>query len=128
MANHKTFNSKNLSAQIETLIKLGKVDLVVDILKAKELRGLLPNILNTLKRKEDKKADFEQTKIYSKTDLGPDLLKKLEETLSVDTKSAQIIIDENLSAGLKIKSGGRLIDATLETMLQHEVEKLLAKI
>jgi F0F1-type ATP synthase delta subunit len=125
MANKKTFNSKNLTSQLETLLSLGKADLVVDILKINELKGLLPNILKTLKRKSDKKGDFEQTKIYSKTELDQTLLKQLEESLKVDTKNAKIIIDQNMSAGVKIKSGGQMIDATLETMLTESVEKLL---
>ena len=41
MANAKNFTSKNLSIQIENLLKIGKVDLVVDILKAKEIQNLL---------------------------------------------------------------------------------------
>ncbi len=125
MANKKTFNSKNLTSQLETLLPLGKADLVVDILKINELKGLLPNILKTLKRKSDKKGDFEQTKIYSKTELDQTLLNQLEESLKVDTKNAKIIIDQNMSAGVKIKSGGQMIDATLETMLTESVEKLL---
>lgn len=125
MANKKTFNSKNLTSQLETLLSLGKADLVVDILKINELKGLLPNILKTLKRKSDKKGDFEQTKIYSKTELDQTLLNQLEESLKVDTKNAKIIIDQNMSAGVKIKSGGQMIDATLETMLTESVEKLL---
>lgn len=128
MASKKDFNSKNLSNQMQTLINLGKGDLVMEILKAKELQSLLPNILNSLKRKRQIKSDYYQTKIFSKTDLDKDILKKLEDTLKIDItsaeKSAKIIIDENMSAGVKLKSGDMLIDATLETMLQKAIENL----
>jgi F0F1-type ATP synthase delta subunit len=80
-----------------------------------------------LKKKSEKKENFEQTKIYSKTDVDQELLKKLETTLSVDTKKAKIIIDKNLSAGLRIQSGGKVVDATLETMLEKAIEKLLTQ-
>lgn len=127
MSTKKNFNSKNLSIQIESLLMIGKTDLVMDILQAKELKGLLPNILKTLKRKQERKADFDQTKIFSKTDVDKEVLKKLEKTLSIEEKNTKIIIDNNLSAGIKIKSGGKVIDATLETMLQNQIEKLLAQ-
>jgi F0F1-type ATP synthase delta subunit len=123
----KTFNSKNLSKQIEQLISLGKVSLAIDILKAKELSRLLPNILNTLKKKNEKKKDFEQTKIYSKTDLDKSVLEKLEKNLSIDIKSSKLIIDETMSAGVKIKAGDKLVDATLETMLENAIEDIISK-
>ncbi len=125
MANAKNFTSKNLSIQIENLLKIGKVDLVVDILKAKEIQNLLQNILKILKRKSDKKEDFEKTKIYSKTSLNKNILEKLQEILKIDTENSQIIIDKNLSAGIKIKSGGKVVDATLETMLENEIAKII---
>ena len=125
MANTKNFTSKNLTTQIESLIKLGKFDLAVDILKAREIQGLLSNILKTLKRKMSKREDFEQTKIYSKTSLNGKLLEKLQEVLKIDTSNSQIIIDKNLSAGIKIKSGGKVVDATLETMLEKEIAKII---
>ncbi len=125
MANTKNFTSKNLAIQIESLLKLGKFDLAMDILKAKEIKGLLPNILKTLKRKARKKEDFEQTKIYSKTSLNKNILEKLQKILKVDTANSQIIIDKNLSAGIKIKSNGKVIDATLEIMLEKEIEKII---
>jgi F0F1-type ATP synthase delta subunit len=124
MANSKIFNSKNISKQIEALLSLGKVDLAVDILKSEEIRSLLPNILNTLKRKSKKQEDFQTTKIFTKTDLDKDLLKELGEILKVDTSNAKIIIDQNISAGIKLRSGDRYIDATLDTMLENAIQSI----
>lgn len=125
MANIKNFTSKNLSTQIESLLKIGKFDLALEILKAREIQNLLPNILKTLKRRTEKKEDFKKTKIYSKTSLNKNLLEKLQEILKIDTENSQIIIDKNLSAGIKIKSGGKVVDATLETMLENEIAKII---
>ena len=127
MASTKTFNSKNFSKQIESLLSLGKVDLVIDILKTKELQSLLPNILENLKRKAEKKANYNQTKIYSKTDLDKESLKLIENVLKVDTNNVKIIIDESVSAGFILKSADKYVDASMETMLQTEIEKLIAK-
>lgn len=127
MSNKKTLNSKNFSKQIDSLLAIGKEDLVIEILKAKELRSLMPNILDNLKRKKEKSDNYNQSRIFSKTDLDRDLLEKLQKSLSVDTKNAKIIIDENMSAGFVLKSADNYIDATLETMLRSEIEKLIAK-
>lgn len=121
----KSFNSKNLAVQIQSLISLGKSDLVMDLLKIDELKNLLPNILDILKRKNGKDTDYNQTKIYSKTGVDQDLLKKLEKILKIDTgtqtESAKMIIDENMGAGIRIKKGDKLVDATLETMLKNSL-------
>lgn len=127
MANIKTFNSKNLSKQIQSLIRLGKEDLVMQILQANELKRLLPNILDILKREEIKKEEYQSTKIYSKTNISDEALKDLQKILEVDTKKTKIIIDGNMSPGVKVKSGDKIVDATLETMLQKKLEELLAK-
>lgn len=127
MANSKNFNSKNIARQIQSLVLAGKENLALEILKAEELKGLLPQVLQILKRQDEKKNEFNQTKIYSKTSLDKENLKKIEDLLRVDTKDAQIIIDKNMSAGVRIKSKDMLVDATLETMIQNSIEKLLAK-
>ena len=49
----------------------------------------------------------------------------MQEILKIDTENSQIIIDKNLSAGIKIKSGGKVVDATLETMLENEIAKII---
>jgi F0F1-type ATP synthase delta subunit len=89
------------------------------------LQGLLPNILKTLRKKSDKQDDLAQTKIFSKTSVDEELLKKLEKTLAIDTKNAKIIIDKNLGAGMIIKSGGLVVDASLETMLEKAIAKII---
>ncbi len=126
MANRKLFNSKNIVYLIETLLSQGKEDLVVNILNSKELKGLTPNILQILSRKNIKLKEYDSTKIYSKTELRKEVLESLSSKLDIDTKGAKIIIDENMSAGVKIKSRSRLIDATLSTMLEKGIKELLA--
>jgi F0F1-type ATP synthase delta subunit len=126
MANRKLFNSKNIVNLIENLLQNGKQDLVMQILKKNELKNLLPKIIEILERKSLKETDYKLTKIFVKTELSSEALQKIGENLNIDTKGAKIIIDRNMSAGAKIKSRDRLIDASLETMLQKGIEELLA--
>ncbi len=125
MTNRKLFNSKNIVYLIENLLQSGKEDLVMQILKQKELKSLTPNILNLLKKKDLKLEDYNATKIYSKTELKKEVLESLSLSLGIETKGAKIIIDESMSAGVRIKSRNRLLDATLSTMLQKGVEELI---
>ena len=121
----KNFNSKNIANKIENLVALGNTALAVDILEAKELKHILPNLLKTLKRKTQKKNEFEQTKIYSKTDIDKNTLKKLEKTLSINLKNTKIIIDESVGVGIKIKVKDKLVDASMETMLESAINKII---
>lgn len=125
MANKKLFNSKNIAILIETLINSGKEDLVMQILQSQELKSLAPNILEVLKRKQVKIEDFNQTKIYSKTELKEKVLEQIASSTGINTQGAKIIIDEKMSAGIKIKSRDRLVDASLATMLEKGLEELL---
>lgn len=125
MANRKLFNSKNIVHLIETLLDAGKADLVMQILNVKELNNLLPRINAIFKLRNLKMQDFAQTKIYSKTELKEEVLKSLGEHLNINVNGAKIIIDENMSAGVKVKTESKLIDASLATMLQNGIEELL---
>ena len=126
MANKKLFNSKNIANLIQTLLDNDKDDLAMQILKASELKNLLPNIVEILKRKNLKLEDYKVTKIYSKTELKEETLKEIGKILNINTQGAKIIIDTQMSAGVKVKSQDRLIDATLSSMLQKGLEELLA--
>lgn len=125
MANKKLFNSKNIANLIQTLLDNNKDDLAMQILQASEIKSLLPNVLQVLKRKNLKLEDYKATKIYSKTELKAKTLEEIGKILNISTKGSKIIIDEKMSAGVKVKAGDRLIDATLENMLQKGLEELL---
>jgi hypothetical protein len=87
MANLKLFNSKNLSKQLENLFCSGKVDLAMKILESKELKSLLPNILNILRKVSRKKTYYSKMKVFSKTDLDQSLVEKLKKELKLEKKS-----------------------------------------
>ena len=125
MANRKLFNSKNITYLIENLLDKGQVDLVMQILQSKELKSLSPNILDLLKRRQIKIEDYNQTKVYSKTEIAQKVLEQIGSQTGIDIAGAKIIIDENMSAGVKIKSRDRLIDASLSTMLRKGLEELI---
>ncbi len=126
MSAKKLFNSKNIANLIQTLLDNGKEDLAMQILKASELKNLLPNIAEILKRKNLKLEDYKATKIFSKTELKAKALEEIGQVLKINTESSKIIIDDKMSAGVKVKAGDRLIDATLSSMLQKGLEELLA--
>ncbi len=126
MANRKLFNSKNIANLIENLLENGKHDLVLGIFKRNEVTNLLPKILEILKRKSLKETDYKLTKIFVQTELSEEALKKVSSAVNLDLSSAKIIIDRDMSAGAKIKTRDRMIDASLETMLQKGLEELLA--
>jgi F0F1-type ATP synthase delta subunit len=125
MANRKLFNSKNVVNLLETLINQGSVDLAIQIINVSELKSLLPKIKEILKRKNLKLEDYKQVKVYSKTELKDEALKEISKALKVDVNGGKIIIDKNMSAGVRVKSGDKLIDASLYTMLQNGLEELL---
>lgn len=121
----KKLSSKNISSHIYSLLLAGRVDLAMDILKAKELASMLPNILNLIKRINAKSKEKNKTKIYSKTDIDKLILKKLEKILAIDVGESNIIIDDAMSAGIKIKSKDVSIDATIDAMLKNAIDKIL---
>ena len=126
MANRKLFNSKNIVNLLETLVDAGKVDLAMQIINVSELKNLLPKLAEILKRKNLKLQDYQQTKIYSKTELKDEALESIAKVLKVEVGGgAKIIIDKNMSAGVRVKIGDKLIDASLYTMLQQGLEELL---
>ncbi len=136
MANRKLFNSKNIVNLLETLVDAGKVDLAMQILQVSELKNLLPKLAEILKRKNLKLQDYAQAKIYSKTELKDEALHEiarrlglvsppLEGGVAAGRGGLKIIIDKNMSAGVRVKTGDKLIDASLYTMLQKGLEELL---
>ena len=126
MVNRKLFNSKNIVNLLETLVDAGKVDLAMQIINVSELKNLLPKLAEILKRKNLKLQDYQETKIYSKTELKDEALAEIAKVLKVEVGGGtKIIIDKNMSAGVRVKTGDKLIDASLYTMLQKGLEELL---
>ena len=83
MANRKLFNSKNIVNLLETLVDAGKVDLAMQIINVSELKNLLPKLAEILKRKNLKLQDYQQTKIYSKTELKDEALESIAKVLKI---------------------------------------------
>lgn len=126
MANRKLFNSKNIVNLLENLVDAGKADLALQILQVSELKNLQPKLIEILRRKNLKLQDYNQVKIYSKTELKDEALRAIAVKLNVDVGGdTKIIIDKNMSAGVKVKTGDKLIDASLYTMLEKGLEELL---
>lgn len=121
----KFFNSKNIVLLIEKLIDSGKTDLALQILSLDKLKGLLPNVLEILKRKSVRLSEEEKTKIFSKTDLDEKTVQNILNALGLGTSQKKIIIDKEMGAGVKVKTRNRLLDASLDTMLKNGVEELL---
>ncbi len=128
MANKKIYNSKNIAKQIIDLEKSGKSDLAIKILQQKELRNLSRNILNILGRSTQKLDNYNMTKVYTKTKISEDVIENILKGENINSKNLKIIIDDKMSAGIKIKAGDKLIDATYSTMLKNELNKITNQI
>jgi len=128
MANKKFYNSKNIAKQIIDLEKSGKSDLAIKILQQKELRNLSRNILNILGRSTQKLDNYNMTKVYTKTKISEDVIENILKGENINSKNLKIIIDDKMSAGIKIKAGDKLIDATYSTMLKNELNKITNQI
>lgn len=128
MANKTIYNSKNIAKQIIDLEKSGKSDLAIKILQQKELKNLSRNILNILGRSTQKLDNYNMTKVYTKTKISEDVIENILKGENINSKNLKIIIDDKMSAGIKIKAGDKLIDATYSTMLKNELNKITNQI
>lgn len=118
----KIYTSKNIAKQIIAMQKKNNIPLIESILKSSEIKSLLPKILHALKRYDQKQVSFNENVVYSKTKINDVVLKSLQEKLNL--VEPKIIIDNTLSAGVKIRKKGYMIDATLTTMLEQALKKI----
>jgi len=68
------------------------------------------------------------TKVYTKTKISEDVIENILKGENINSKNLKIIIDDKMSAGIKIKAGDKLIDATYSTMLKNELNKITNQI
>jgi len=123
MSKKSNFTSKNIAEKIFNFFLVGKNDLALALLSDPSLTTIRKNVLDAIEKKLSKVKLYNQTRIYSQTEVSGEVLELLS-TKNIDTKTIHFEIQSDLGPGLVVRFGDTKIDATLASMLEEKIRKI----